>query len=934
MIADVLMKAPADYINAFNKQGLTPLMYTQVALSGVNGHVYQSAATLMAHPQFNPNVINANEQSPLLFFLANGNMLRVNELIKLGADPKKMGNVAKYSAQIADKLAWNFTNWLSFILSLDDFNLNVAFRGSNTLLSSLLAYNKDISPILDHPRFDPATVNTVQSSDVQCSALYQTIKGKYPFETIKRVLALSSEASQNDSCSEGNPLAFAIKLKDRPLIAYLMTHTKIPMGYSFLSALSKDLSLAEFILDQGYTTDINGGQYVPSFLHYAITAKDIRLIKKLLARTDVSVTTMNYYNSVMNTLAELNNPEIFELVMNHPSMDANIMLAQTYIGNYSDGLLSKNLLEIFRRFKLETEADQTLAHKTLQTLIWQNWPTEHALILMKKPKFNINFVYENYTVLTKTMGGRNLELFKEILKFPKVNPNLGTNAVIELLFGTTWGNTYDSNKIFLDLYYKIPGAKREMPASFFELVGSRRGQKVGSFVQLQTVLSSNFSFTSAQMKLFRAEFSYIWFDTPEQSYYDFIDAFLSHPNAKPIKQWSDFLTPSFVRNDKALTILKKHGTNLDLNIKVDETRSLITYALEARNLELFTYLVSVPAVNVQGLLPQTADDSRFAQALIQHRIKDISQVEAKAALVKVIPGWQYPPSHKEMEAFETVYKLVKNLDGLTAMTDSYREPLVTALTFEATEPLMLDFRKRLIKEDKFVGIKSWLPAFITAMEKNNQVVMDFIFTKGFSPSTQIRLSKTDSNGSSLIGLATHLKSRELIDYLLKKKAPIKGPYSESGWWMDFENPFAIAIKNDWDEGAEYLRTLGADLTMYRGSLLAYTLKNKDSETFAYLVSNGVNPNESDILVQIIRKQKDDLFGLVINHPKMDPNMWGTVDNKETFPLIEAVRMNRKDYVIELLKMPKIDKNIKDGHGYRAIEWAITLGYSDLVDLLK
>ncbi|MBK9324461.1 MAG: ankyrin repeat domain-containing protein [Bdellovibrionaceae bacterium] len=890
----------------------------------------------------------------------------VSELWARGADINQIGDInvkGTYNrnplhlsldllAQVgSDGPEYQIYQWLLTSKTID-LNFEASGVDSNTrpaihrvfklLYSNRPGIIKIVREFLNDPRFNKDQISKIQTVDGKyCTPLFLATSTR-AIDIADLVLSKTPEKIQSVTCKfdggyDGafNPLEFAVKLGSADIVELYLTKSKIPVGRSFVMAIDKgNLPIAKLFLKTGYTKEVNyqNGQ----FLILAAENNDLDTVKALLKlqNIDPNAKLKSREESLLYWAAKNNQTELFDLLFAHPKTQVSSALV-----SLSGGIKPENLAffeRMFSKFQIITADDQEAAHMMAQHIAYGDGPVATFMSVVKKPKFDVNYLAKgnlNYnefeqTLLAYLAKTDRVDILKEYIKTKNLDYSKGYPILFNLFLGS-----YDSNKEMFELYAKQPQMKAELPSS--------EGR---SLIESIIALRDNYSnYRAEKLILLLSHSKFVISKTDQALVYDaavkrpysdinidLLDAAFSHKSFQPVAQWSQFLIDLGRFTDKERAFVIKWAGQLDLNVSKDG-RPFINNVINNDEKELFDFLLTQKSLKFENVLRYAGKPHKdyYFNQIIEKRIQDISQNELLVTLNEFV-GSSESFDEGKLKVVIKLSQHIKSFNGLRKLQGDYRGAYEWIIKW-APETLAL----RVLKEDKSMEATKLGEALAAAVLREHIGFIDMILAKGVQIDAAIDYDSRFREWISALSLATSIKSLKVMDHLLKKGASVQGYANNSYSRL---TSFGVAVKIGWIEGAEFLRSNGANVNFTGSgeSSIAITVHRKDAEFLKYLLSVGADANSNGPLVSAIDQQNDVLVGLLMQYPSLDPNQRGYDETRErvSVPLVEAARWGRKDYVLELLKNPKTDKQATDSLGYRAIDWAATNGFSEIVEILK
>lgn len=935
-LESLLVKLPTDTINQVSVTGKTALL--NLIISHYPYDWFHAKVMAIPHLDINGIVLSG---SPLLHAASANDLPMFKALLARKADTVNVGDMATLRTGLLYQLA-NNPEYFDVFFSHPDLDINAPIRRDSryaweSFFSIVLQSPARLTllpRLLKDPRFDKKAIDAHPAS---CSAFVTwSMEPKGDREVLQMLAENSSNETLSRDCTQGHALTRAYLLGDLNLIDYLFNTRKLSLRInSYTTIFSeawkwKNWDIVNYFISKGYTEEIND-QY---FLEALVTNKKFDLLKKIstLPAFDPQL------RGILGKLARDNDRETFDLLLNHPKVKV-----QTYLVDIIHGSNPKKTTYFvdaaLDKFQIFTAEDKTAAAIAIVELGNSKWPLSYFQRIAKLANFDVNHVFVHYSNKTTTLYAELMremfsseEYLDHLLTFKTLNPNVVADLrpIDGALFGGGSEEGFAKRKKYFDIYFNHPKVRVVLPTfegrSFIELAKSYResSDSYNRPIALQILslflASPKFRFTPEQMKQIY-EFKGLLSDYSSSLKYVFLNAFFSHPSAKPLSQWNDVLdlvklfSYSEVAEESAFII--RYGNELDLNYKGSK---LLESAIDREARELFDYLIGNPKVvitnNALSSLFRSEKDHFFLK-IVEKRGKLLTAEQVQIMLVQIL---RLRDQDLALEKLKVLYPLLKTLDKLTERARDYGVgPLLYFLKARDLDPVYKTLATRIIAEDSTVILNAY-GAVEYAVETHQFSHVDALIKKGFNINDY-------SVPEKLLSAAVKNKSLDAINYIMKLKPTCL--------WTCTGAAFNQALSLNWFEGTDLLLSFGAKPHL---ESILLVVEQKNTVALRYLLDRGYKVNGSGALVAAIMYQADEILEIFLNDPTIDPNDAGydrmTTGNRRTYPIIEAARFGRIDYVRALLKFPNINKKITDALGYRAIDWAATNNYQDIVQLLK
>ena len=812
----------------------------------------------------------------------------------------------------------------------------------------------------------------------RCSALSIAVEHNLVGLVPEIVANLTSE-QQASACqaqeyysSIRNPLQLAAQLGRTEIVQYLLKNTRVPIrpvdrngkpGFSaFQEAVqSGNLGTAVAILDAGYADEINTlepeeryeRRASQTLLYLAVEKKDVALVDRLLKMKSIDPrkgsTRDNQQISPLVRAALDDQSQIFDLIFKHPNSfqpgDLAQMVPASMGSQEKETPVAKYVRAELARFTIRNPEDQLGLQRALRSMVYWSYPVADLQVGLKKKGFDINFLLEEdysyptklpRTMLSHAMSTGRLEVVQELLKTKGIDLHKGFPPLFSLIFShSSWFRNQDRSACLAAYVAKLPVGSA-LPTwegkTFFDYMDKLNRDESREAIYFSLLETAKYKIPAERQKAIIDARQGSW---NGMTFEEYLDRIFSHPSFAPLAQWSEYLFDLQNVNDEVFTaFVKKWGPQLDLNVKKGNG-SLVQLAVDREWKGAYDLLLKNPKVNVAELLPtvnRTYFRTRnyFFERLLELRGKDIPLVDRLDAFRGIArPDAEYTDADYLQRA-RAVIALLPSFEGVADRGNWAEYPLVWSMRWEDK-----NIARRLLTEDstlKKQDKRVLSAALAAAIQYKRLELLDLLIANGVDLNGLVGLNTFDMKLTA-VAFAVNLNDLSAAELLLQRGANVNA----SVYGL---TAFAVAITKDDLKVAEWLRAKGAQTQWadaYNNSLLIGPVMRNAQVTVDYLVSVGADPNRDSPLVLAAAEQKDGIFTSLLRASNLDPNVQ-RVDPKNkarvTRALIEAARYGRLDYVEALLANPKTDKNAKDSLGYRAIDWAATNGYMEIVERLK
>lgn len=967
-------------INEVDSSGNTPLMSNiSTAEYGVDEFFLKRA---FASPKLELNKISGDQSAMLMALTSRNSFGYAERLLKQGADTRNIGKVKPVSAKVLASLVHSAALYDAFI-NHPDLNINVSFvpvehNYNQTIgLFSYLVRKKDYSKItalMADARFDDTAIAAHYRYTNGCSAVVVLISSDLSHNKLIHALLAKTpvEQLQNSCPLDGgnlNVLQRSAWKGNLPLVQYFYETLKIPQRYdrwpvestAFTIAVnSKNWNVVDYFLSRGYTAELNGHLDAENVLNTEkplmaelIRANEFALAKKLMAQPGFDInagTKKRWDRSFILTAAEEDKKEFFDLLISHPKAKlGNTVLGRTRMGAsdyYFEAALSK--------FRIQDATDKAYAIYIMQDMAHGGLPLANFNRVASLANFDINFVVSDedyqpttYTLYTALLRELNPVYLDPVLKMKGFNPAIiGTlHPMYALLFQNLLLVRSEDGVIkkYFDSYYAHPKIAVALPVfegkGLFAILEGMGYDKERFKARVAALYFSNpkFKFTPEEFKLaysYKNFFGEARYD--EDVYYKlmFANGYLSHPMAKPLAQWSELIWMFSYRSPQEIEFLKKWEKDLDLNFTTGR-KTLARYAVEEDRPLLFTYLMTNPKASVAGVLElvmQSYYGKKYREEFFSKRGKDIPVADVLEEIEDSLPR-DKAPTAENLADIRFLIPYAKSFDKFTESSASFDDPAIIArlLKWGDSDPVLKTILDRVLKEDTTIA-KYPFGVLEQSFARGRYDIVDLMIQRGYNIKKPIGVMTAMTYGATQ-------KSLTILKYLASKGV---GPDDRCAWGdrcdESYKNAFGVALNLSWYEGADYLISIGFQPRLVNPgeSSLLYMARQNNTEAVKYLWSKGVTTNDTGALVAMLMHQNDELLKSVLSDAQtiVGERGYDYEMRRDTYPIIEAARYGRLDYVKAILAYPKVKKDIKDSLGYRAIDWAATNGYQDIVELLK
>lgn len=830
-----------------------------------------------------------------------------------------------------------------------------------------------IGTLFADPRFDPTSIAKVGPvKPDRCSLLSIAVEKNLQAAYAPLLAHLPAE-EQARACDPGvysyeelNPLQLAAFLGRHAVVEMLLAKTSIPIrpnnswGKPSISAYRRSIARGDYrtamlFIDKGFLDELNFTQdpddlrrsYFP-VLYLAAKAKDYAAVEKLLKIKAIDPNLGEQYNpydyyNALTVAADNNDEAMFTLLFNDPRTKLTQVL--DHFGPWVDsdgkeGALMPYARRVLAKFELKDAADKLAYHRSVRQLMHRNWAAAELMALMKKKGFDYNHVlalqYDQkleLSLIGEAISAERPDLLRELLKIRGIDKFKGHPPVYVILFRGL--NDYEEpvTEEMLRDYTASLEVGTPLPVvdgkDLFGMLESSR-EETQARVILRLLAVNKYKLTPANAaKVFELRYRIY-----ESKFPTYVDRMLSHPSFAPTKQWSQLLldTTQFREEKNYVAFLKKWASKLDMNVAKDGQTAL-THLISRQYYwkDAFEALL-VTKASVAGVLPnithfRSEDNIGFFDRLLELRGKEIPLADFHKAIAQMSSS-RGDLNQESERRMELMLGRIATVNGLSAAGYRQEEPFLWSLSWKDKS-----LSARILAEDKSLTDPRALQEILGAVMKSQRYdLFEGVVAKGAN--LELNVTGYSREGRTPLGLAMQLKDLRWAELLLAKGVRVDG---DGGWQVAL--PYQVAISTDFLEGAEWLRTHGAKLQEYSRSIMSEifrdVVKRNALPTMQYLISQGFDGGYG--LVEAVVAQNDAMLKILGGAPRLSPN-FQSYDPKDprrlTNALIEAARYGRKDYIVALLSIPGIDKNAKDSLKYRAIDWAATNGFYEIVELLK
>lgn len=891
-------------------------------------------AKIFSNKNLNLQATLEGNLSPVGLALTNSNPAKLIKYLQEKGASDDLGKPAdNYAAAILRTIVEDPALFDKFF-TRPELNINTpVINTTTTNIFSYLFFKADwkkVRSLIDDKRFDKKQLNDVTQ---ECILIY-LMKDKKNHQLLKDIANMMNPEKLNASgcrCStgtdsfRGNYLQLVATLGDIDLLNFFYKEKKLVMnsgqGLSAfrLAVESMNWAVVNYFLDDGYLSEINtftlvdGSSTNNRLLDSLLYKKQTELIKKVIAQKGFKP------NGFLEDVIRYNLKEVFDSLTKHPEFNSGDGIAEAarHAKKTQDFYYLENIIT---KFKIVTDEDKTFAVEGLAAIAESKLPIKYFAQITALPRFDVNFVtpkgYDNktYTLYVELLSDvTGSEYIDHVTKMKNFNPAIVTTdtAIDALLYNPNLNHIALTKKYF-DQYFSYPKVPAVIPTSF---------HPQAYMPGIAALFLSNPKFKISKEKLaeffkYREDFSAYSVNSVETEKL-FLNGFFTQPAAKPLKDWSAILW-SVETDAHLIELIKKYGNDLDLNV-VEGSRSLLGEAIYDNNIELFKLLIANKKVSVAGSVYNImySKNEEMVKTYFSTRGSEISNAEMLKSIADYleyhIRSKKTPLDQVDYKRLDLMIPLTKNFDTFAKLaSDSYRSPSILVTVFEWSKeiPTLEKIFNRALKEDTTINESKDL--FLAALKKLRYDVTDVLIA---------RPNPTFSKYQA-VAYAFSIKSLEMVNYLVTK----------NNFPADLD-AFRAAMSTEWYEGMDFL--ISMRIRLY-SEFMTYAVKSKKTTLVKYLMSKGLSLNKSGALTIAIVDQNDELLEIFLNDAKTDPNDQGMDEEMKrfTYPIIEAARNGRIDYVKALLQFPAIKKDIKDQLGYRAIDWAATNGHLEIVKLLK
>lgn len=920
------------------------------------------------------------------------------KLIDNGANPFNVGDKDYAMSSIVSGMTYNPNVFKIYIdwpeLNKADY-LSMLFRNffSNAYSCCYNGENflNSLKVILNKSNFDFKVINEFRPKDISFGGdtydlKYSVVSMIYReffnspniselfMEILYKIINNSNTASlfynfsDNYNHSSNSFIGLVILRQDIKILDYLFTKNMINItdleesaDYAIAVATKYDKRFNSF----EYLVEKNAVSSIPEeFMRILIRNKKYDCLKKLLSSPKFKLTYPVLY--LLDDSKE--ESELFELIISKQKV------------SFRDELFKMVTIEKSSMIRLDriitnvsianTKEDKEFYFQRMNQMIENRTDIKIIDKLLKKTNFECNQILggqRTSSILSNAISTLNLEYIKYFYSIKSCVSDLKVDITpIEALFSALikQSHGYDQNNPFNYKYkdrrevynyvMNLPSIKPILPTINGEdiFVAFSKMKEAPEDILTFMLESKKFKFTTERMQKIY-EFLYTVCGSYKYTIEGtelFLNAFFNYPYSKPFNRWNNIIIPLYFSKSTDLlnNFIFKYGHELNLNIILEKDISLVKYSIDENPL-LLEYLIKNPNVKISpwdiNKILVSANPQNLS-TFYNVRIKSIPQEDLLYTLRYLIT---YEMDSSTIRLKE-ILPYVKNLNSISKLKDEkdiFHELSVmrTVVKNLQKDEIYQTLFNRLLSEDKSLKDEA-KKSLYNVFKYGKWEVLDQMVQNGYDVRSPIIYIDGYSYPPQLIGAL--LKSIPILEYLEKKYKigyDLECLSDDCALLIDAVrmNAYGIALTNQWMEGVEYYISKKVDpnklfqTSKYNSySSLNYALVNNKIELLKYLLSVGANFNEEGLLVTTILKKNDQALELLFDLPNLNPNITGTESNtkRTTYPIIEAARLGRVDYVKKLLSHSKIRKNATDSSGYRAIDWAATNGFEEIVMLLK
>ncbi len=898
-------------------------------------------------------------------------------LLERGADKIKVGDLKSVHNLILYAMSRNKLYFDTFFNHPDiEINNAITINGSKNLpiFGFIMAdgsnsFMADFIPrIIADSRFDGKQIETFRKtiSDYNrttCTASQIWIMSNINDQkTLLKLIEKSSDENLNNICANNTLMGIAAKNGNLEMVDHLFSVRKLPVTGFVAACASRNWNIVEYFLGKGYKPEYNS-----EYINAILSSEKYDLLKKFVTDPtfDPNKNIDDHGTNLLLKVANEKGKEIFDLIMSNPKTQVGerlISLMNWYSGEEKPNYFFETA---FSKFTITSDAGKIDAIRVAARLARLDYPVSYLDRLIKVKNFDVNFIVpkgadnydsESYTLYAYLMAEVNAAYIDSLFKIKTFNPNTVADRmpINELLFSEAGKVEFAVLKKYFDAHYGHPTVKIVMPKMLekplidylAEYNAQNDSKNFYKPLRIAALYLSNqkFKFTKEEMAKFFTIRKFIKAGWNSVGNYDFayLNAFFTNAAAKPLVQWSSIIESLKIdseRDTNEINFILKFGHELDLNFVSASFRESLLYSSVDDDIKvLFDYLITNPKVSIVGILSKSLSSWRnrdhYVKVLLEKRGKEIPQKDFLNEFVhyttRTIKDDKLPDDI--LPEIKIIFPYIKSFDQITGMSStSYNAPLAFFEKWKGADEIMPLIYNRIIKEDSTIA-KNAKGVIVPAIVRGQYDLVELLIRKGYDLTTPV-------DDKSIMVQITAQKSLTGLKFLASKGQDAQTECAGSWSCRGDEIPFGVAMNLGWYEGADYLITLKANPNYQdnsnSSSMLAAVTK-KDLIAVQYLLSKKVHHNATGSLVKAIMDQSDEILEIFLNDESTDPNSRGidVTMKRETYPIIEAARYGRVDYVSALLMFPKINKVIKDSLGYRAIDWAATNNFQEIVELLK
>jgi DNA-binding transcriptional MerR regulator len=750
-------------------------------------------------------------------------------------------------------------------------------------------------------------------------------------------------------------------------------HSHLIKGPGLLDlAARSSVEISKLLLDSGYTYDSSGNQRFLSSIVRNPSMADARKYFDILMATE-RINTNDTVTSLLRSGELGRNPFTSDL-LNHESVTL-----YTFTRRTDDTLKDLSVFEniILPAIKFKEDEDQGKFFNLIVTMMRRNEPISDRLILktMNKAGFDKYFLKKNdinsrdwrrndtfefnVNLLSYAIMKERKHLINALAKDGKFKSakDLLHPFIAYMFRGELSGGFEDVDFHILKTLVStglfnpssLPKVGEQTYAEFIkDFRGSDAWNKFSPLFHLkdsdlnpQTIVDA-FSFLYEYTKG-RNENDYRnrWNEDDKLD----LDRFFAHKSNKKLSRWSSIihlLNKRQIRShqgDALNFIMLRWGKYFDYTVKDNQDQTLFDVVLAGFPLETIKMLISLNKFQFNGKLKVLTD--RFQESpeelitSLEKLKSDFSQDEYRSLMVLF---W----TDSDWDDFDQTIK-----DYINSKIATYEDiSSVGRFNFESLlrEGTPTNLERFLNEDEVFKSSVQRLLSFIGGAKRQSR--------KDLYPRLMTYLKALDSKEerySLYLGRDRYFSS--LAGEILDVESPeISMAAFNAG--IDFSNitpksherrvvhPVHVALATKQFEVAKKIAAQGNALeVMFPNRLknkyaLPYFIENEaEIEILNFLVEQGVDINKGYPLAFAIKKKNVSFATYLLSRVDIDPNAYAANYREVSTPLIEAVNTGDIDLVKLVLNHPQTDKEVRV-EGRSAAEWAITLGHTDIWELLK